>query len=164
MKNKKQEGFTLIELMIVIVILGVLSMIGITAFTSSQVRSRDTKRKSDLGNLRKALEFYFNDYGKYPLGDVSNGQLLGCNGGQACNWGGQFVDDKGTTYMIRLPVEASGSRRYYYVSSDGKSYKVYAWLENSQDQDLLTPSASTNCASSGTLECNYGVASYNTTP
>lgn len=161
MKNKKQFGFTLIELLIVIVILGVLSMIGITAFTSSQVRSRDAKRKADLANFQKSLEFYYNDYQSFPLGDAEG--KIQCKATAICGWGLEFSDDKGTMYMIRLPKEANSSRRYFYVSN-GSVYRVYARLENSEDQDIITPAVSTNCAKSDTLDCNYGIASVNTTP
>lgn len=157
-----QLGFTLIELMVVIVILGVLSMIGISAFTSSQVRSRDTKRKVDLANFQKALEFYYNDHNSFPLADAEG--KIQCKAAAICEWGLEFSDDNGTIYMIRLPKEASGSRRYFYLS-DGVDYRVYAFLENTEDSGLITPTVSTNCAGSGTpIECNYGIASVNTTP
>ncbi|OGG13552.1 hypothetical protein A2875_01570 [Candidatus Gottesmanbacteria bacterium RIFCSPHIGHO2_01_FULL_46_14] len=163
MKNKKQYGFTLLELMVVIVILGVLSMIGISAFTSSQIRSRDTKRKADLANFQKSLEFYYNDYNSFPLSDAE-GQIICQTDGTVCPWGEQFADEKGTIYMIRLPKEGSGSRRYFYIS-DGIDYRVYALLENTEDSGLITPGVATNCAASGSsVDCNYGIASVNIMP
>src|SRR3989344_5192330 len=152
-------GFTLLELMVVIVILGVLSMIGITAFTSSQVRSRDVKRKADLANFQKSLEFYYNDYNRFPLSDAEG--RIQCKAAAVCEWGLEFSDDNGTMYMIRLPKEGSGSRRYFYIS-DGIDYRVYALLENTEDSGLITPGVATNCAASGSsVDCNYGIASVN---
>ncbi len=157
-----QLGFTLIELMIVIVILGVLSMIGVTAFSSSQVRSRDAKRKGDLANFQKTLEFYYNDYNRFPLSDAEG--KIQCKAAAICEWGLEFSDDNGTIYMIRLPKEATGARRYFYVST-GDDYRVYAFLENTEDSGIITPSVATNCATaSPSVNCNYGIASVNTTP
>src|SRR3989344_1560142 len=118
----KKSGFTLIELMVVIVILGVLSMVGITAFTSSQVRSRDAKRKADLANFQKSLEFYYNDYNSFPLGNA-DGQITCESDGTVCNWGDIFQDENDTIYMIKLPKESNAARRYFYVS-DGTEYRV----------------------------------------
>ena len=43
-----KAGFTLVELMIVMIIMGILVLAGVGSFISSQKRSRDTKRKNDL--------------------------------------------------------------------------------------------------------------------
>ncbi|MCX6704946.1 MAG: prepilin-type N-terminal cleavage/methylation domain-containing protein, partial [Candidatus Woesebacteria bacterium] len=76
LKNKKGAGFTLVELLVVIAVLGVLVTIGLTSFTSAQMRGRDTQRKSDLKEVSSSLEIYYNDYGRYP--SASGGQILGC--------------------------------------------------------------------------------------
>src|SRR5689334_17277314 len=80
MSAKKTGGFTLIELMIVMIIMGVLAAIGVSAFVSSQKKGRDTTRKENLKSIANALELYYNDNLQYPLGDGSGG-MLGCNGG-----------------------------------------------------------------------------------
>lgn len=63
MKNK---GFTLIELLVVIAIIGLLSSIVLASLNSARVKARDARRMSDLHQIRLALEFYYNDNGKYP--------------------------------------------------------------------------------------------------
>jgi prepilin-type N-terminal cleavage/methylation domain-containing protein len=66
---KLQRGFTLIELMIVIVILGVLILVGVSGYKSSVVSSRDAKRKADIAKVQSALENYRNNQsldGNYP--------------------------------------------------------------------------------------------------
>lgn len=51
----KQKGFTIVELLIVIVVIGVLAAITIVAFNGIQGRARDSQRKSDLSAIAKAI-------------------------------------------------------------------------------------------------------------
>src|SRR5689334_14325453 len=60
MANNK-KGFTLIELLIVIAIIGVLSAIGLVALNGAREKSRDSKRQSDLDQIRAALVLYHDD-------------------------------------------------------------------------------------------------------
>lgn len=62
----KQSGFTLIELLVVISIIGLLSSIVLTSMNSSRMKARDTRRIADLGQIRLALELYFDSKGYYP--------------------------------------------------------------------------------------------------
>ena len=64
-KRQGQKGFTLIELMIVIAIIGILAAIAIPNFISYRKRSYDTAAQSDLKNLMTAQEAYFVDFQKY---------------------------------------------------------------------------------------------------
>jgi len=71
MKNKTlkttfHRGFTLIELMIVIVILGILMGTILPRITGAQSRARDTGRLADLNSISQALELYYDDFGAYP--------------------------------------------------------------------------------------------------
>ena len=64
MKDKK--GFTLIELIVVIVIIGILAAIAIPRFTGAQNKARIGACQSDLNIIRKALALYEIDYAGYP--------------------------------------------------------------------------------------------------
>lgn len=59
-------GFTLMEVLIAVTIIAILSVIGIVSYSSINKRSRDAKRKSDLEQVRSALEMYRSDHGVYP--------------------------------------------------------------------------------------------------
>jgi len=76
MEMDMKKGFTLIEIMVVITILGVLIAMVSGSFMASQKKSRDLRRKSDLAQISKALEFYSNDNGRYPA--ASGGLIEGC--------------------------------------------------------------------------------------
>jgi type II secretion system protein G len=161
----KLSGFTLIELLIVIAIIGILTSIGLVSFNSSQMKSRDAKRKANLQQIASALELYYNDKNQYPVGD-SEGRVMGCGAGATavCTWGTTPFSNTttGTIYMTKIPTDPS-SYNYYYrasrVSGIYTKYQIYAHLENSQDKSIITTTLS--C---GTATCNYGISSGNTTP
>ena len=64
--KKKQSGFTIVELLIVIVVIGILAAIVITTFTGVQKKGRDADRKSDINSMYSQVEVYFAENGKYP--------------------------------------------------------------------------------------------------
>lgn len=160
----KGHGFTLIELMIVMVIMGILAVIGVTAFMSSQIKGRDVRRKGDLRAIASALELYYNDKGQYPLSN-GNAQILGCETytGSVCIVGKPIVDSHGTIYMALLPTDPVSNHWYNYRSQNGKQFQLYAYLENNQDPQKITPSVVVSCGG-GNLACNYGVSSSNISP
>lgn len=56
--SQKQSGFTIVELLIVIVVIGILAAISIAAYSGIQARVRDAQRKSDFANIAKAFGLY----------------------------------------------------------------------------------------------------------
>lgn len=156
----RQAGFTLIELLIAIVIISVLVGIGITSFITSQIKARDSQRKSDLANIARSLEMYYNDKGRYP--DATGGLINGIE------WGGEFSDDTvtgGAVYMVKLPSDPGSNTYYYTIETNGTGFRIYALLENTKDKTipldtdgLATTYVGTNC---GTGACNYGISSTN---
>ncbi len=54
-----RKGFTIIELLIVIIIIGILALIGVVAYGNVQESARNSKRQSDISSLHTAIEAYF---------------------------------------------------------------------------------------------------------
>jgi type IV pilus assembly protein PilA len=65
MLNKKSKGFTLIELMIVVAIIGILAAIAIPNFMSYQCKAKQSEAKSNLGTIRTAQEAYRAEFDHY---------------------------------------------------------------------------------------------------
>ncbi|MEI7477618.1 MAG: prepilin-type N-terminal cleavage/methylation domain-containing protein [bacterium] len=65
MSHNQKKTFTLIEMLIVVVIIGILAAALIPRLQSVQARARDTKRKADLHQIATALEIYKEDNGNY---------------------------------------------------------------------------------------------------
>lgn len=65
LERKSRYGFTLIELMVVVAIIGILMSAGIIVFTQAQVRARDAKRIADVDAIAKLMEQYYQENGQY---------------------------------------------------------------------------------------------------
>jgi prepilin-type N-terminal cleavage/methylation domain-containing protein len=55
LRNPRASGFTIVELLIVIVVIGILAALVLNTFSNSQARARDTKRRADLSQIKKSL-------------------------------------------------------------------------------------------------------------
>lgn len=67
LKKYSQKGFTIVELLIVIVVIGILAALVLNTFSGVQKRARDTQRQTDINAIATQLEVYYNDNGGYPL-------------------------------------------------------------------------------------------------
>ena len=64
--KRKQSGFTLIELMIVVAIIGILASMAVVQLKSTKQKAMEAALKEDLYVLRNCIDQYFTDKGKYP--------------------------------------------------------------------------------------------------
>lgn len=168
----KFKGFTLIELMVVMAILGVLVTIALVSFRSSQMRGRDAQRKANIKEISSALELFYSDYQKYP--SEVGGLMQGCpfdsatGTGASCTWGEDEFTDNKTIYFKVLPKDPSDSFNYYYRVVDppvNQKFQLFAYLENVEDPACLGG----DCASSPVAyscgsgkSCNFSMTSPNT--
>lgn len=158
-----ENGFTLIELLVVIGLIGVLSLGLMTVINpiDQLQKGEDTRRKSDLATIQKALELYYNDHGAYPR--HGTGWKIRNSSNQILQWGtGSF-----TPYMQRLPADPDTKKSYAYYSN-GESYWLFASLDRGKKDkeacgDTACGRASSLSLTCGTGICNYGVTSPNTT-
>ncbi len=65
-KNIK-SGFTLVELLVVISIIGLLSSFAVVSLNTARTKARDALRKGEMAQLRTALVLYYDDNGQYPV-------------------------------------------------------------------------------------------------
>lgn len=140
--NNKQRGFTIVELLIVIVVIGILAALVITTFNGIQQRGRDTERQTDIKALHGQLEAYYAQNGSYPtlaeMNDRANGGFVDTNlkGLDA----GAFEDPTGTASAL---VAAPAAKSYAYdvepdacetdPATDCISYTLTATLEGTID-------------------------------
>lgn len=167
-------GFTLVELLVVLAILGVLMIVSLANFRTSQQKARDAQRKSDLHQITNALEAYMTDKGGYP--SASSGKIKACADSSgtckpaatadACDWGGtgsrEMCDENNTVYIKEVPGDPGGAQtsQTYCYYSEGSLYRLYAILENANDPEILPAGAYKSCGAS----YNFGISSSNTTP
>ena len=64
--RKTTSGFTIVELLVVVVIIGILTTIGFASFSSVQSDARDSQRSSKITIISEALEKYYDNNGEYP--------------------------------------------------------------------------------------------------
>lgn len=124
--KKNIFGFTLIELMIVIAILGILTFLISGNFFQSLKRGRDTRRKADVQNIQKAIEIYYEDKNAYPPDDFLTQTKL-------CYFDGSAYDCDKKVYMQRLPEDPTVGQYVYETDANGTYYKLYSCIENDQD-------------------------------
>jgi general secretion pathway protein G len=159
--DKSNYAFTLMELLVVVTIIGLLSATGLVSYTSLSKSSRDARRKSDVAEIRTALEIYRSDNGYYPTGLVfplpANCTTISLSAGEV-------------TYIQKTPIDPlckSSELRYYtYIplpagcdnsTVNCTSYTIGALLESSN-----VNSGCGNC--SGANICNYCLNSYGELP
>lgn len=110
---QRQRGFTLVELLVVIVIIGIIATIAVPRFLASQDRAHVTAAVADVDHFRKALAVYEIDYGIYPDQNFGNVSAIVS----------ALVDPAGNEYMI-LPDGQSFSSFAYTPINNGQSYEI----------------------------------------
>lgn len=135
---KFDKGFTLVELLIVISIIGVLSAILMANFQGVRQRSRDAQRKSDLRQIQSALELYRSDVGSYP----ASGAQYQLNGSIPCPTPAALASG-GNTYLQKIPCDPvlhpysnqGWGSEYLYNRPTTSTYTIIACIENTNDAD-----------------------------
>ena len=127
--SKKTAGFSMMELIIVLMILVTIAGIALPRFGSATERANDTRRVADLNSVQKALEMYFVDNGSYPktAGWSGDAKRYGGHGYTAAD---PYIVGLVPKYMEMLPRDPDKSfptnDSGYLYRSDGKNYKFIA--------------------------------------
>ena len=143
MNKMNKKGFTLVELLVVIVIIGLLSTLAIVALNSARAKARDAKRVSDIKQLQTAYELYFNDQNKYPPAATAIvlGEGTDCGTSQACDnlcnnaTGFEYNTCSSGEVLMALvpkdpdPAASGGSGTYVHTSATDAAYSIVFTLE-----------------------------------
>jgi len=117
LKQKSQSGFTIVELLIVIVIIGILAGLVVTQFVNANQSARDSERKTDLNSLASQLEVYNGRAGGYPtLANMNDPAWRKANELSAGDNGKAMIDPQGAS--VTDLQAAPTKQRYSYQPLD----------------------------------------------
>lgn len=138
--TRRQSGFTIVELLIVIVVIGILAAITIVAFNGVQDRAKNSKTQSVLTNIRKQIEAHKALTGSYPAtqsvvmatGGVTSTVYVDSGCHIAPGAGMERRSDWVPSIDMALPVStgetgANDQRGCFMYQSDGTNYLLSAW-------------------------------------
>jgi prepilin-type N-terminal cleavage/methylation domain-containing protein len=117
MNRRKEQGFTIIELLIVIIVVGVLAVVVIFAYAGIKQKDRNNERHDDITVLHAQVESYFAQTGKYPtLANMNDATWRKANmKGFDADW---LKDPSGTSgALVAKPTADAYS--YQVSASDG---------------------------------------------
>ena len=89
--SSREQGFTLVELLIVVIILAVLAAIVVPQFSASTNDAKAAALKANLANIRAAIDFYYQEHGEYPGDLIATGAT--CVNGVAVAAGAADTED-----------------------------------------------------------------------
>ena len=120
----RKNAFTLVELMLVVIIIGVLAAIVMPRFVGRSEQARISAAKADINsNISTALDLYEMDIGHFPN---TLEELTNRNSADA-NWKGPYLKKK--------PVDPWGRIYEYKVGGDGKDYELCSSGHNVNKSD-----------------------------
>ena len=114
-KRGFSEGFTLIEIMVVILILGLLATIVVQSLRGATDKAKRTKAQADISEIKTALDRYYLDNGSYPTTDQGLQALV-----SAPSSGNIPTNYEQGGYIEQVPADPWGHP--YFYQSDGNSY------------------------------------------
>ena len=112
---RKEKGFTLVELLVVVAIIGILAAIAIPQFSQYRVKAYNSTAKSDLRNLVSAEEAYYADHQAYVT-DTGAGSL-GVTASSNVTLHATAASGGGT--WTGSSVHSKGDQTYTYSSASG---------------------------------------------
>lgn len=109
--KKRESGFTIVELLIVIVVIGILAALVITTYSGIQAKARNSKRQTDIQAIQTQLEAYFAEAGHYPSRtDMNTASWRTANMKSLDE--GALKDPQGDSATL---VDAAAAKSYAYV-------------------------------------------------
>jgi prepilin-type N-terminal cleavage/methylation domain-containing protein len=147
-----KKGFTLVELLIVIVIIGLLAAISVVILNGARLKSRDAKRVSDIQVIRAGLEQHWLEQASYP--SEATQINLGTGDAKVLTSNGFEASATGAVYLPSVP-KGPKSGEYYRYRSDNPSVG-YA-IQFTTEGDTTYGSKGTYYAHSGGVDTDPSV-------
>lgn len=122
-----REGFTLVELVIVVSILAILAGVMIPKLTGRMAKARDARRLADLRAVTAAIDAYYADTGEYPAPN-ENAEM----GGWDVSHDGNFINDLVNKGYLREPAVDP-------INDDSHHYRYYRYEKGSYSCEGYTP-------------------------
>mgnify|MGYP000863723167 CR=1 FL=1 len=126
--QRKTHGFTIVELLIVIVVIAIIAAITVVAYSGIQSRARDAPRKQDITSLIKAFEVYYSQNGTFPVtsGSTSiNGSWVTTADASWSNLEAILVPQ----YISKLPRDPISKQmtagNFPWNDADGYDYSIF---------------------------------------
>lgn len=114
--KRKQAGFTIIELLIVIVVIGILATLVITTFSGIQRNARNRAREADINALHSQVEYYYGQNSKYPtLANLNDAAWRAAN---LKGLDAEALKDPQGTASTLVGAPAAGSYSYVVTPTD----------------------------------------------
>lgn len=128
MKHKhfnSKSGFTIVELLIVIVVIGILAAITVVAFTGIQTRARNAAWVAEFTGYHKLFETYLGTFGKYPSMPIGNRYCLGDTNIKGAEINAQFTPSSDpAASQVSPPFNPGGYCRDIYYSASRHEYSA----------------------------------------
>ena len=116
----KNNGFSLIEILVVLLIIGLLTTLVAVNVLPSQDRARVEKAKADIAIMGNALEMYRLERFNYPNNEMGLGALLKSDEDNVQN----FINTRG--YIKSLPKDPWGNEYQYVIPGDKGEYDLFS--------------------------------------
>ncbi len=147
-KSNKPQGFTLIELMVVIAIIAILAVVGMAIYSVVNARARDAIRLSDFANISQAIHLTIHNSSNLsadlcfntqaPCSGISTSSDPNIRKTNGSGWIKVNLDQDNLANFDNLPIDPLNDSSFFYsYSSDGTNWRIEAVLESDSYKDRM---------------------------